>query len=64
MELKLREVMNIKQIEEELNLLINEKYRKNVVRRGIPSERAIGVPIKDMGKLSEKLKNFSNHITL
>ncbi|NKQ39573.1 MAG: hypothetical protein HF967_08960 [Methanosarcinales archaeon] len=49
MELKLREVMNIKQIEEELNLLTNEKYRKNVVRRGIPSERAIGVPIKDMG---------------
>ncbi|MTI60220.1 MAG: DNA alkylation repair protein [Firmicutes bacterium] len=51
--------MDINEIRGILNELSDEKYKKNVIRLGIPKDKALGVRTGDIRKLARKIR--TNH---
>lgn len=52
--------MDINEIKEILNELSDEKHKKNVVRLGIPEDKALGVRTGDIRKLARKIGTNHN----
>lgn len=48
--------MNSNEIINELKKMSDEKYKKNIIKLGIPEDRCIGVPMADLRKLSKNIK--------
>lgn len=48
--------MNGNEIINELKKMSDEKYKKNIIKLGIPEDRCIGVPMADLRKFSKNIK--------
>ena len=48
--------MNSNEIINELKKMSDEKYKKNIIKLGIPEDRCIGVPMADLRKFSKNIK--------
>ncbi|RGD75245.1 DNA alkylation repair protein [Anaerofustis stercorihominis] len=48
--------MNCNEIINELKKMSDEKYKKNIIKLGIPEDRCIGVSVADLRKLSKNIK--------